>query len=169
LVGPVSGLVRALSELSEEERREKVLQVVREDIARVLALPVESVGKDGRLRDTGMDSLMAVELRNALGKRVGQELPATLAFDYPTAEAIAEYLLNEVLSLGESEDIAAEHAIRAALAEVPLETLRHRGLLEPLLQLIGEASPDVSEEEQDDDSQLSDLSDEALLDIVSES
>jgi hypothetical protein len=37
---------------------------------------------------------MAVELRNALAAVSGRTLPATIAFDYPTTEAISRHLLS---------------------------------------------------------------------------
>jgi hypothetical protein len=45
--------------------------------------------------DLGMDSLMAVQLRNALSTALALQspLPSTLMFDYPTINAIANYLL----------------------------------------------------------------------------
>src|SRR5581483_593084 len=47
------------------------------------------------LRDLGFDSLMAVELRNRLQRSVGRSLPATLALDCPTVDAIARKLAEE--------------------------------------------------------------------------
>ena len=42
--------------------------------------------------EAGLDSLGAVELRNALAARFAADLPATFIFDYPTADALASHL-----------------------------------------------------------------------------
>jgi hypothetical protein len=43
----------------------------------------------------GMDSLMAVELRNRLKTAIGVSLPTTMAFEYPTIESLADFLISE--------------------------------------------------------------------------
>jgi thioesterase domain-containing protein/acyl carrier protein len=93
--------VRLASLASEGERLQALIELVQEDIAAVLALPgASSVAADVALKELGLDSLMAVELRNRLSGRVGIKLPTTVAFDYPTARAMARLLL-EKLSLNE--------------------------------------------------------------------
>jgi acyl transferase domain-containing protein/acyl carrier protein len=94
--GPTGGWARELGVLPPDECMAAVLQVVRAEVARVLALAgPEAVPIDRP--PSGLDSLMAVELRNALGRKAGMTLPATLAFDYPTPEAIAKYLLSSLV------------------------------------------------------------------------
>lgn len=44
----------------------------------------------------GLDSLGAVELRNALGAEFGMSMPATLAFDYPTPAALIQYVMSHL-------------------------------------------------------------------------
>jgi hypothetical protein len=53
-------------------------------------------GKNDRLMDLGFDSLMAVQLRNALSTGLGfdKPLPATTMFDYPTIDALAGRFLD---------------------------------------------------------------------------
>ena len=42
----------------------------------------------------GLDSLGAVEVRNSVERKMGTELPSTLVFDYPSVQAMADYLLD---------------------------------------------------------------------------
>ena len=44
----------------------------------------------------GLDSLGAVELRNAIGIAFKLELPATIAFDYPTASSLAGFISSQL-------------------------------------------------------------------------
>jgi acyl carrier protein len=44
------------------------------------------------LMEAGLDSLAAVELRNAIGAKFGIELPATAMFDYPTLDALSRFV-----------------------------------------------------------------------------
>ncbi|MCK1406911.1 type I polyketide synthase, partial [Bradyrhizobium sp. 76] len=99
--GDTNSLRSRLAALGGEgERLAALVELAQEEIAAVLALPgASSVPADQPLKDLGLDSLMAVELRNRLSGRVGTKLPATLAFDYPTARAMARLLL-EKLELG---------------------------------------------------------------------
>ena len=106
----VSGELR-LRLLPAPERREKLAERVRHEVARILALPSgDAVPRDRPLSDLGLDSLTAVELRNALSQLVGHRLSATLVFDHPTVTAIVDHVLRDVMSF---EDDAA---VRVAVA-----------------------------------------------------
>jgi SAM-dependent methyltransferase len=98
-----------LSAALPDERKELLVDFVRAHVAKILRLPATPpLGRRERLLDLGLDSLMAVELRNRLRSGLGleQALPATLVFDYPTIEAIAGYLAKEIRTSFESESAA---------------------------------------------------------------
>jgi phthiocerol/phenolphthiocerol synthesis type-I polyketide synthase B len=57
---------------------------------------------------SGMDSLMSVTLQRALSDSLGEALPASVVFDYPTVEALSDYLatiLPELVEAAEEESV----------------------------------------------------------------
>ena len=82
-----------LAGLPAGRRDEQVRAAVQAEVARVLGLAAGAVPVDQPLQELGLDSLMAVELRNALGERVGRSLPTTVVFDHPTVDALTRLLL----------------------------------------------------------------------------
>jgi 3-oxoacyl-(acyl-carrier-protein) synthase/NAD(P)-dependent dehydrogenase (short-subunit alcohol dehydrogenase family)/acyl carrier protein len=78
------------------EREEFVRSEVRGDVARVLGVPEAKVAGATPLQELGMDSLLAVEIRNVLSKRLGERLPATVAFDHPSVDALTAMVLAKV-------------------------------------------------------------------------
>jgi len=74
-------------------------ELVRDQVMHILRLnPASPPSLHDRLMDLGMDSLMAVQLRNGLSRalQLPRALPSTLMFDYPTIDAIASHLLQRL-------------------------------------------------------------------------
>ncbi|MCB0167206.1 MAG: SDR family NAD(P)-dependent oxidoreductase [Anaerolineae bacterium] len=67
--------------------------------AKVLGMSAEiEIDPRQGLMEMGLDSLMAIELRNYLARSLGYQLSATLLFNYPTLESLADYLTQEILA-----------------------------------------------------------------------
>lgn len=91
-------------------RRAFVLSRIRNRVRTVLGLPASyAVEAQRPLGEMGLDSLLAIELRNVLGEDAGERLPATLLFDHPTIDSLTEYLLSVV-----EPEPAAEAAVEPA-------------------------------------------------------
>jgi acyl carrier protein len=83
-----------LDAAAPEERANMLHDLVRAEVAAVLKLPdPASLHPDKPLQELGMDSLMAVDIRRRLEKRLSMQLPPTLVFDRPSCGALANYLL----------------------------------------------------------------------------
>ena len=78
------------------QRRSILSQHVREQARQVLGLSAaQPIDPRQPLSELGLDSLMAVELRNALGLSLARRLPATLVFDYPTIDGLVDFLAKD--------------------------------------------------------------------------
>jgi acyl transferase domain-containing protein/NADPH:quinone reductase-like Zn-dependent oxidoreductase len=119
-----------------------LLEHVRTCAGRVLGIAAdEPLDPRQPLQEMGLDSLMAVELRTMLGAGLALErpLPATLAFDHPTAEALASYL---------AELLGSENEVRAST------TTAHS---------VADPSADESAGPAEEEEELSDDDAEAML------
>ncbi len=85
--------LRAALDMPPQERRKFIESFVLEQAAQVLGLHRgEFPPVDVPLTDVGLDSLMAVDLKNNLQMSLGQDLSPTIAFAYPTVSDIVRML-----------------------------------------------------------------------------
>lgn len=94
-------LVERLTHAPVQQRRKLMTDYLRDAVADVTRVDAAEIREDAGFFDLGMDSLMAVELRRRIAQGVGKEIPATLAMDYPRLSDVVDYLLGDVLALGE--------------------------------------------------------------------
>jgi acyl transferase domain-containing protein len=109
------GTKSAWSAQPGETRLNSLERVVQKEAARVLGFPRGEVpAVEARLVDLGLDSLMAVSLRNRLQELIGQVLSATFAFEHTTPARMAIALdtilwgagaVDEEHSAGERDEI----------------------------------------------------------------
>jgi NADPH:quinone reductase-like Zn-dependent oxidoreductase/acyl carrier protein len=93
-----ASLAQRLSSLSPPERERALLDIVSAEIRSVLGLASHAALEPHRsLQELGLDSLMAVELRNRLANAAGLRLKTTLLFDHPTPAALTTFLALELL------------------------------------------------------------------------
>jgi acyl transferase domain-containing protein/acyl carrier protein len=94
---PRSETLEAMQRALPDERLDLMLAHVRDQVMAVLGLgPGKAPGLRAGLTELGMDSLMAMELRNRLQSSLDAKLPSTLAFEYPTVQALAEHLVSQL-------------------------------------------------------------------------
>ncbi|MEU7584628.1 type I polyketide synthase, partial [Streptomyces sp. NPDC041068] len=173
-----------LAGLTAAERHRRLLELVRQQVAGVLGhTTTETVTADRPFKDLGFDSLTAVELRKRLNNATGLRLAATLAFDYPTPQALADHLRSELGQDGEGpkrfdallgeldrleSDIAGVLGEETARGETAREETARGEIalrLKTLLRLCSE--PEESPAETDAGEKFDSASDDEVFDFIS--
>jgi len=112
-----SAEIEALAAAPSAQRRERLQVFLQAQVAAVLGMKAGDQPDPKRgFFEMGIDSLMAVDLRNRLVQAFGRSFPSTLAFDYANIRLLAAHLAEDVL-----DDAAAEMA--SAPAVVPVAEL----------------------------------------------
>lgn len=99
----VPELLGRIEGVADSERRVVIAEFVRGAVAKALGIKQRDLIDDRQgLFEMGMDSLMSVELKGRFERSVGQSLPATLTFNYPSVEALTGFFADELLAAAQS-------------------------------------------------------------------
>ncbi len=105
-------LIESIRALPDTARIKAVGELVLNQIERVMSVDRAQFDNERPLQELGMDSLMAVEIRNGLAKQVNSTLPTALLFKYPTAADLTGYLVTAFFqSEAESTDKSGGSAV----------------------------------------------------------
>ncbi|GAA3588689.1 hypothetical protein GCM10022222_86380 [Amycolatopsis ultiminotia] len=167
-----NNLLHRLSGLATAEQEALLVDLVRGQVATVLGHSgPDGVRADTAFKDAGFDSLTSVELRNRLRSATGLQLPATLAFDYPTPLVLARHLRDELGISGDSLSFVHEKLedVESLISRLTLDesmktsiTLRLQGLVARCNGVLEQAEVSTAAE------QLESASAEEVLDFIDE-
>ena len=119
-------LMSRLRVASSAEREQVLATFLQHEIQEVMRLPTEPA-LSVEFSDLGMDSLMAVELRNRINRGFADEYVAsnTVVFDYPSIAGLARHLAAEIgavaIAADEAPTARAEQTVQEQLSEVSVE------------------------------------------------
>ena len=113
-------LLQRLLDAAPSDRLPNLIHHLQQEFAIVLGIdPTHPPDPTLGFVTMGLDSLMAMELKRRLENSLGQSLSPTLAFNYPTIETLANYLLQDMLAL---ETSIGGHPVSHARSSQPVIT-----------------------------------------------
>ncbi len=103
--GPKSNFLQRWQQARPADRSQLVTEFVRDEVKRVLDFSAEQdFDIHQGLFEMGLDSLMAIELKNHLENGIEQSLPSTLIFNYPAIVDIARFIGTKLQSASSETD-----------------------------------------------------------------
>jgi acyl transferase domain-containing protein/acyl carrier protein len=115
-------LAAEIAGLAGDELSDALLAHLRAELALVMGFASgDQVEADVPLLDLGLDSLLAVDLRNRLESELSLSLPATLVFDHPTLSALAEQL---AILIAQGDGLSEEEQLLSEIENLTEEEAR---------------------------------------------
>jgi acyl carrier protein len=94
--GGDAALQRALRGAAPAEQKDLLERFVQQQVAEILQIDPKRIDRRAPFKSLGVDSLMALELRNRLEVLLGLSLGSTLVWTYPDVVALAEHLRDKL-------------------------------------------------------------------------
>ena len=80
--------------MNDKEKAAELLELIKTEIAKILQCQPADINIDTGFIDLGLDSLMAVELKDTLEQQLNLTLDATIVFDYPNLNTLTKHLIS---------------------------------------------------------------------------
>jgi NAD(P)-dependent dehydrogenase (short-subunit alcohol dehydrogenase family)/acyl carrier protein len=110
-----SALLASLAGASPQARQASLMTHVQREVCDILGLDLNASLDPARgFAQMGLDSLMAIDLRNRLQKVLGRSLPSPVVFNYPNVRALATYLAGDSASPAASAPAVAPSSVPAS-------------------------------------------------------
>ncbi len=104
-----SDILQRLKNVPASDGYELLMTYLQEQVTKILGLEFsEWPTLQQGFFEMGMDSLIAVELKNRLAADLEASLPAPLVFDYPNIQILAQYLGNKILGWVDEATLSKE-------------------------------------------------------------
>jgi acyl carrier protein len=123
-----SAIIDRIRTLPDDEAADALLDVIAEEIARVLRVPPKEIDRHRPLAEVGMDSLMMLELRMTVEETLQIELPMISLASGITPSDVAKRLVSMLRSESPTEPVpsaivamSASHLVADALSSTPEE------------------------------------------------
>ena len=128
-------VLQALRALPEGEHHAFLMDFLSQAIAQTLKLgPDFIIEPRQKLFELGLDSIMAIEMKNRLERSLGRSFSATLLFMHPTVESLAHHLLKEVICASRDGELLP--AAKPDNEPLSVEALSEEQMVELLLREI---------------------------------
>ncbi|HLO89367.1 MAG TPA: SDR family NAD(P)-dependent oxidoreductase [Nostocaceae cyanobacterium] len=103
--GKVSLTKNALLAAEPQERRQLLESYLHEQVARILRMPISKLDVQQPLTNLGLDSLMAIELKNQVENNLEVLIPVTKLLEGPSITQLAEELFQQVTTKNVSSTV----------------------------------------------------------------
>lgn len=91
------GIVEILRKMPMAMKNQYVEEMLKDQLKRILLISEdEPISNTIGFQDIGVDSLLAIQFRDALTKITGQKLSTTVIYDYPNIKSMAAYILENI-------------------------------------------------------------------------
>jgi myxalamid-type polyketide synthase MxaB len=119
---------QSLLALETEERNEKLIEFFTSELARIMGMEQSDIDVVQPLNTMGLDSLMAIELKNKIERRLQTTLPMSVFLHEPSVSSLASYLARTYGREVEEAEAAPGASGSGAADLQPTTTLRTDGL-----------------------------------------
>jgi hypothetical protein len=116
--GPSGTLAAELLGMDPRKRRPRLEAFIEAELMRIMKR-TRPIDRKATWRDLGVDSLIAVGLRNVVAHALGRHFSATLLFNRPTPATLADHLLSQLESDPQEAPLEDTEAFLASLKGLP--------------------------------------------------